>query len=284
MVYTRYPFDYFLIYLLSIFHENKHILREVGKRFQHVIEPVFEIDNAMLFGATWERLKERRVASLRKHIDGLREKYPVIIRRDDTAFEQIGVLSAYQQSSSIVDAYKILTGPERRTLELSILCGVLPADIRRVVHLKHGIDINEAAIQEFSHYFFNIPLLLREDALRYFDLLPAAEGRAYKDVYTTGKAAYCVHMDINSDEFNPKEDQRLVYKMAYTQLMRFKDMPSDAGRVAMYWMRIMNESHDRLKDGDDFVKRMLRIMTLFSLGEEKQAFAELDAATGEILH
>jgi hypothetical protein len=284
MSYTRYPFDYFLIYLLSIFHEQKHIIREVGNHFPHVIDPPNNIDAAISFGRAAERLKERRVEALISHIGMLRERYPVAVIRRKSTFDDRGILSAFEQRKEVVDAFKILGGPERRTVELCALGGVLPEDVRRIVLSKHSLDIEESVISEFLHYFFNIPLLLREDVFEYFGLLTTNEERAYKDVYSVGKEAICLHLDLDAEDFDPKVNLRSVHRLAYVQLMRCREMPAEAGRIAAYWTKILMDSHDRLKEGDDFVKRMLRVMTLFSLGEETQAFKELDSATGEILH
>jgi len=284
MTYTRYPFDYFLIYLLSTFHEVKHILREVGTHFPNVLEPSPEMDAGMAFGRSFERMKERRVLAIKEHIACLRSRYPVIVFKNDDEYDRRGITSAVKQSKDVVNAFKILGGPERRAVEMCILAGVFPADTRRIVEKKHALDIEEGALLEYQHYFFNVPLLLRSDALSYFALFAPVEERAYGDVYNVGKEAICLHLDIDSNDFDPKVNLRSVYRLAHTQLMRFRDQPVEAGRMAVHWNRILMDTHDRLKGGDDFVKQMLKVMTLFSAGEEEQAFAELDSATGEILH
>lgn len=276
---TRYPFDLFLIYLLSVFHEQRYIFREVGRYFPHVIEP-----DGKLPAATRRREKKRRVAALSEHLDKLRSRYPANVLDQERTLEQRGVSELGSDDPAAAEAFKLLEGVERETVELCALSVVLPEDASRIVLSRHKLEVTPEAITLYQKFFFNTGLLYHDDLLSYLDLYPQVTAKIYRDVLLAGRDALCLHLDIDPEDFDPKVNLRAVYRLAYTQLISTKSMDIDSGRVASHWARIMMDAHDRLQEGDDLVKRMLQIMTLFTLGREEQAFAELDAATGEILH
>jgi len=279
-MYTRYPFDYFLVYLLSRFQETKHIVREVGTYFPYVFEPHLSYDDVA--SEMFLQKKALRAERFNRHLGNLRLKYPVVFDEDEA--ERRGILSAYKEHDEVVNAFKILGGPERRTVELCLLAVTNPVDIRSIVVMQHGIDIDEGVIGEYAHYFFNTNLLMRGDLVDFLELLRPSDGIVYNDVYRIGREALCLHLDIDSDQFDMTVDLRRVYRLAYVQLMRFKDKPLESGRLAQYWMSIFKDAYDRLKAGDDMVKRMIQAMVMFSIGSEKQAFEELDLAMGEMVH
>ena len=282
---TRYPFEYFLIHLLSIYQEKTHVRREIARHYPYVFEPwipciVDDDDEAGMY----VREAFKSVEALNSHIRTMRKNFPVVVPKQEEVFRDRGVLTAFKQTDAVVEGYKVLGGPERRTIELCMIAKLFPETIKQVVEDVHALAVTLDAISEFGYYFFNVPLMLKSDLTAYFGYFPPQERMVYEDVLNSGTEGLCLHLDIDVDDLDLMVSMRRAYRLAYVQLMRFRTQPIEAGRYAAHWSSMLMNAHDRLKDGDDMVRRMLKVMTLFSLGEEEQAFAELDATTGELLH